>query len=169
MSTTRATIDQTSSFQIAGVSPIGGALTGGDGTAVSESWTTGTGSRQFNKAGTFTYTIAASATKLVDLQADLGLDGVALLLIEVRHLRIQADSTNVSKVTVEPDATLGWLGWLQAAGDIMDIGPSETVGFTAPIDGSKTAVSGTAKELLITNTDGANAAIVRLEVLGTDA
>ena len=169
MSTTRGTITQTSAFQVAGVSPIGGALTGGDGTVVNESWTVGTGTRQFNKAGIYTYTIASSGTQLIDLTADLGLDGVALSLVEVRSLRIQCDSTNVSKVTVEADATNGWLGWMDTVSQKIDIGPSETVGFVAPIDGSKTAVGGSANELLLTNTDGSNSAIVRVEILGTDA
>ena len=169
MTTTNATITQTSSFQIASVPPVGGASTGGDGTVVNEFWTVGTGTRQFNKAGRYTFTIGPGGNQLVDFKTDFGLDGLALALIEVRHLRIQCDSVNVSKCTVEPDATEGWTGWLAAVGDILDIGVSETVGFTAPIDGSKGPVGAANKQLLITNTDGSNSAIVRLEVLGTDA
>jgi len=168
VSITKGTVDQVSNFLLANASPIGGGASMGDGTVVSESWSTGTGTNQWNKAGTYEYTLAASATQLIDLQADLGLDGAALSLVEVRHFRAQGDSTNVGNVTMEVDATNGWDAWLDGVGDIVNITPSSTHGFTCGVDGSY-AVDATHKELLLTNLDGVNAAIIRIEVVGVNA
>lgn len=168
MSITQGTTVESSSFALANTAPVGGAATWGDGVAVNEGWSSGTGDRQFNKGGAFTFTIAALGTQLIDLKTDLGVDGVALALVECRLLKIQADDTNISKVTVEVDATDGWTAWMTTVGDIIDLEPGETTGFTHSLDGGK-LVSGTNKQLLLTNTDAANAAIVRVVIVGVDA
>ena len=168
MTVTQATIEESGNFQLANAAPYTGSDVFGLGADVQERWGTGTGDRQFDKGAEFTFTIPALGTQLIDLQTDLGADGAALALVECRYLKIQADEANTSLVTVEPDATNGWTSWLAAAGDILNIPAGMTVGFVAPLDGSL-VVGGTNKELLITNTDAANAATVRVVVVGTSA
>ncbi len=147
MTVTQATIEENGNFQLANSAPYTGSDVFGLGADVQERWGTGTGDRQFDKGAEFVFTIAALGTQLIDLQAD---------------------ESNTSACTVEPDATNGWTAWLAAAGDILNIPAGMTVGFVAPLDGSL-AVGGTNKELLITNTDAANAATIRVVVVGTSA
>lgn len=168
MTITQATIEQSADFQLANTPPYTGSDRFGAGVEVAERWSTGTLDRQFEAGAEFVFSIAALGTQLIDLQTDLGADGAALALVDVRYLKIQADEANASKVTVEPDATDGWLSWLTAVTAVMDIPAGVTVGPVSPIDGSY-VVAAANKQLLLTNTDAANAATVRVVVVGTRA
>ena len=168
MSITRGTVSQSSSFKIAGATPVGGALSNRGLTDVTEDWTTGTGDNQFDTVGVFTYTIGASGTQLIDLQTDLDIFGVAMALAEVRHLRIRADPTNVGKVTCEVDATNGWDEWIDTVGAALKVPTDSGMGFTCGDDG-QFPVDATHKELLLTNLDGSNSAIIYVEIVGTSA
>ena len=169
MSITRGTVDSSSLFKLANAAPIGGSNNSRGLTDFSEDWTTGTAANQFDKVGVYTFTIAALGTQLIDLQADLGVDGVALSLAELRHLRIRADSTNpAGPVTCEVDATNGFDEWIDTVGAALDIHADSSHGFTCGTDGVY-PVDATHKELLLTNTDAADSAIIYVEVVGTSA
>lgn len=168
MSITRGQITQKSSFVLANTSPVGGGDTMGDATEVSEDWTPGTTSDKFDKAATFKFTIAALGTQLIDLQTDLGIDGAALGLAELRHLRIRADATNVGNVTLEVDASNGFAAWIDTVGAALIIVAGSTHGFTAGLDGGY-VVDATNKELLLTNLDASNAAILYVDIVGASA
>jgi hypothetical protein len=140
----------------------------GDGTSVSEDWTPGTTSDKFDRLGTYEFTILASGTQILDLQAASAIDGAALALVECRHLRIQSDDANVGNVTLEVDGTNGWAAWIDTVAAALIIVPGSTHGFTAGLDGGY-VVDATHKELLLTNLDALNSVTIRIDVVGVSA
>jgi hypothetical protein len=138
-------------------------------TKINESWTSNaTTARQQTRFIKREINIGAGGTALINLQTDLQQDATAISLVEVRLLTFFVPDTALAGVTVEPDATDGWTGWLQT-GSVMnlDIGVQSVPIVNAP-DGNY-AVTPTNRELLLTNLDGANAVIVTVEYGGVQS
>ena len=167
MSVTRAQIKLVTDITLANTAPFSGAAVASAN--IDEAWGTGAATRNFNRMSTYTYVMAPSATQILDLQTDLQQDLTALGLVEVRFLQIIAAATNdgAALVTVEPDATDGWVSWMQV-GSVMNLAPSSNQVLVSPIDGQY-LVTGTNKQLLFTNTDGVNPATITVVVAGVDA
>lgn len=168
MSITRGTIIEKTSWLLANTAPAGGGDTSDGGTDVDEDWTPGTTSDKFNRVGRWTYNLGPSGTQVIDLQADLGIDDAAMALVELRAFRIQADDANVGNVTLTVDPTNGFDAWLDTVSTGLILGPDSAHSMKCGVDGAY-PVTPTTKELLLTNLDGANSAIVRIEAVGVDA
>ncbi len=165
MGVTTGSITYSGDFSLANAAPFKGSAVSADG--FQESWTFGTLANQFNRSTILEIDLAPSATQVVDLQAALMENNVALGLVEDRHISFIADKTNLGRITIEPDATDGWTALLQL-GSVLNLEPAARVVMNCPQDG-KYAVSGSDKELLLTNTDGSNNNKITIVIAGTNA
>ena len=127
----------------------------------------GTDANQADKLYQDTRPLGATSAEDLDLQALTDANGVAIALAEVRCLIIQADSTNGNNIEIKPSAATGWLALQKDASDISIIAPSATLCLFAPADGGY-AVSGSAKDININNTDSSPGSYT-ITIVGTSA
>ena len=165
MSVSNGKISSTTAITLANALPyIGAAVVQAN---VDESWSAGTGARQFDRVAVFTFALAALGVANVDLQTDLMQDGAALGLVEVRLLQFIVGDANVGDLEVDPALGNPWLSFIQV-GSTMDLAPGVNLALVAPLDGGY-PVSPTNKAFTITNSDAVNAATVTMIVVGTSA
>jgi hypothetical protein len=135
-----------------------------------------TAAGQINEVGSKIFSIVASGTATVNLQALADVLGQSADLVRVKGLMFQLlsatdDSDNgtaCSGVTIGNAGTHPFLGFLGGTTPTITLGNGEALGWLSP-SANGLAVSSTVCNILITNNDGSNAAAVQVTVLGADA
>ena len=163
MSNTKGTVKYSANFNLGTAAPFGAGPTS-NATPVDESWGPGTDSQQIDSPTVLSFNIEGGGTRTVNLQTALRGDNQALALVEVRHLSLQADKTNVDSITVEPHGTDGWTAWIRT-GSVMDAQPGATIPLIAPEDGGYPVLVDN-RQLLLTNTDATIAGKITVAIAG---
>jgi len=133
--------------------------------AVAKSFSNGTGSWQITDAAQKQYSLAGSATQVLDLQAVTDPDGVACTFVEMRAIIVEVSGANV---TFEQGATNPYAGLINGTTDAIVIPAGSTYVILTPTDGSN-VVSASAKDMLFTNLSSTATATVTVTLLGCNA
>ena len=132
-------------------------------------WTSGTGNDQADLRWSDSRTIAASSNEDIDLAGSLtDAFGNTLTFVEIKAIKITADSGNTNNVRVTRPASNGVPLFL-AASDGIDVPPGGTFAFICPEDGHVTVTAGTGDLLNIANSSSGTSVTYTIEIIGTSA
>lgn len=126
----------------------------------------GTGANQANAVASKQYTLAASATQVVDLGTGGLTDDVGNALSFTAVKAILVKPSLAAGVQLEPNGTEGFADWVKAAGDGVKIAAGGCFLLAAP-DGAGLSVSNNVDDkLLLTNLSGSVSAVVDVVIVG---
>lgn len=133
-------------------------------------WADGTSTNQADVAFFKKYALSASGTQVLDLAGSLTDDfGRTVTFAKIRAICFENTSTTSGDtVTVGPDATNGITTIITGTTPKVDIDPGGVVLLTSPVDGWS-VTGGSADEIILTETGGANTVTVRVLIVGTSA
>ena len=133
---------------------------------------------QINEIYSAILSIAASGTSTINVQslADIwGNTGVSLVRIKGLLFQLLSTAQDPINGTVCSGVTIGQAGsnpflmFLTGTTPGMVLGNGEAIGWATPLAAGNTSISGSAKNILITNNDSVNAAAVQVSILGANA
>lgn len=128
----------------------------------------GTGASNVNKISVTSYTIGAGGTQVVTLSSLLDPGGAAVAFTKVRLFVVAHQSkTNTAGLTIGPNTALHPVsGWWNGTTPTTTVRQGGAMILLATDATAYAVSSGSADAILITNSDGANAATVEVLVLG---
>jgi hypothetical protein len=136
-----------------------------------------TSAGQVNEIGSKIFSISATGTTTISLQALTDVLGQTVNLVRIKGLLLQLlsttdDATNgtaCSGVTINATPpSHPFLGFLGGTNPTITLGNGEALAWLTP-SANGTAVSGTAYQIEVTNNDATNAAAFQVTILGADA